>query len=538
MTSANLQTRAHHYVVLKEGQWHFFTVEALNGAGLKETAHSDGVMLDSTPPSIGEVLLASETQKQADSLPPSPSGARHLARSAWDTRADADQIDAFGVSSLRTSSSVQWCNVSNNSSCNIKQQSDRLLSFSWEAPFDTESGISSVEWCAGSRPELCDIVPWTDVERSRTWIKHSLSHPLASGAIVLIRVKVTNSAGMISTAISKPLLIDNTEPTKGAVIVGNTLETEYLRKEEPVTADWSGFSDQESGLSRFEWAVCHAGSTKDCITPFVDVGLKRSIRNSALDIKPGVCYVVVVRAHNKVGLFSEAVSNQFMLDLTAPISGIVYDGSDERNDAALQISESEISANWSPFADSNSRITEYEMCVGTAPEKCDVSDFVSFGMALKGTITGLSLNHSGRYFVTVRATNEVGYSSLAASNGIQVDSTPPVAGKVRDGKTLADIDFQAGGAFIYANWDEFQDVESEVTRYAWCAGTIKGTCDIIPETDVGEHTAFGQQIRPSLASGMAVFVTVSAYNGAGAVTRRSSDGVIVDSTPPDISKVT
>ena len=538
MTSANLQTSVHYSIVLKEGQRHFFTVEALNGAGLKETAYSDGVMLDITPPSVGEVLVADETQKSADSQPSLSSGSRRIARSVWDTPADADQTDAFGVSSLRVFSSVQWCNISSISSCDIKQGNDRLLSFSWEALSDAESGISSVEWCAGSRSETCDIVPWTDVETSTTRIKHSLSHPLASGAMVFIRIKVANGAGMISTAISKPLLIDNTKPTKGAVIVGNTLGTEYLRKDEPVTADWSGFSDKESGLSHFEWAVCHSGSEKECITPFVDVGLKRNLRNSALDIKPGVSYVVVVRAHNKVGLFSEAESNQFILDVTLPTPGTVYDGSNERNDAALQISESEISANWSPFTDSNGRITEYEMCVGTAQEKCDVNDFVSFEMALKGTITGLSLNHMGLYFVNVRATNEVGYSSLAASNGIQVDSTPPVAGRVRDGQTLEDIDFQAGGTFIYANWDEFQDEESGVTRYAWCAGTLKGTCDIIPEMDVSEHTAYGQQIRPSLATGMAVFVTVSAYNGAGAVTRVSSDGVIVDSTPPDISKVT
>ena len=491
MTDAELQTSAHLSIILQEGQRYFFTVEAVNGAGLKETAYSDGVTVDLTLPRIGEVLF------------------------------DADKS----------------CDNSGDASCDLKQRSDRLLAFSWETPTDVESGISSIEWCASGRPEACDVIMWTAVESSDTSVEHSLSTSLSSGTVVFIKLRVTNGAGMVSTTISKPLLIDSTAPTVGVVIVGNTLETKYLRKDESVIADWSGFVDRESGLSHFEWAVCHAGATDECVTPFVNVGLTATMENSALDIRPGVSYVLVVRAHNKIGLFSEAVSNQFILDGTLPTAGTVYDGSSERNDLELQSSTSEISANWSPFTDFNGRITEYEMCVGTEQEKCDVSDFVSLGITLKGTITGLSLNHTGRYFVTVRATNEAGYSTMATTNGVRVDSTPPVGGEVRDGQTLADIDYQASGAHIYANWDEFQDIESEVTRYAWCAGTGKGICDIIPETDIGDRTSVGQQVRPSLTTGMAVFVTVSAYNGAGAVTRVSSDGVKVDSTAPVISKV-
>ena len=535
MTNADLQTSIHLQILLQEGQRYFFTVEATNGAGLKETAYSDGVTVDVTPPLIGDVSY--DVQTRASSAPQQPSGNGRRRRSVWDTPADADQSDDFGVSSLRAFSSVRGCNSSVNASCDVKQSSDRLLVFSWEAPADAESGISSVEWCASSSPHSCDIILWTAVEPSTTSVEHSLSTPLPSGTAVFMKVRVTNGAGMVSTSISKPLLVDSTAPTVGVVIVGNTLETKYLRKDESIIADWSGFVDHESGLSHFEWAVCHTGSRDDCLTPFVNVGLRATIENSALDIKAGTSYVLIVRAHNKVGLFSEAKSNQFILDGTPPAAGTVYDGSSDRNDLELQSSTSEISANWSPFTDSNGRITQYEMCVGTEQERCDVNDFISVGIALKGSIQGLSLNHTRKYFVTVRATNEAGYSTMATSNGVRVDSTPPVGGEVRDGQTLADIDFQDGDTYIYANWDEFEDEESDVTRYAWCAGTRKGTCDIIPETDVGDRISVGQQIRPSLTTGMAVFVTVSAYNGAGAITRVFSDGVKVDSTPPVVSKV-
>ena len=536
MTNADLQTSIHHQILLQEGQRYFFTVEATNGAGSKETAYSDGVTVDVTPPHVGDISI--NVQTKTSSAPQQSSGSGRRRRSAWDTPSDANQTDAFGVSSLLGFSSVRGCNNSVNASCNVKQSSDRLLVFSWEAPADAESGINSVEWCAGRSPHSCDIILWTAVELSTTSVEHSLSTPMPSGTAVFIKLKVTNGAGMQSTSTSKTLLVDSTAPTEGVVLVGNTLETKYLRKDESLIADWSGFLDHESGLSHFEWAVCKAASTDDCIIPFVDVGLKATVENSALDIKLGISYVLIVRAHNNVGLFSETESNQFILDGTPPTAGTVYDGSSDRNDQELQSSTSEISANWSPFTDSNGRITLYEMCVGTGQEKCDVSDFVSLGITQKASIQGLSLNHTKRYFVTVRATNEAGYSTMAASNGVLVDSTPPVGGEVRDGRTLADIDFQAGDTYMYANWDEFQDVESDVARYVWCAGTRKGTCDIIPETDVGDRTSISQQVRPSLTTGMAVFVTVSAYNGAGAITRVSSDGFKVDNTPPIVSKVT
>ena len=537
MSFAGLQTSVHLPSILQKGQRYFFTVEANNAAGLKETAYSDGVTIDTTPALIGAVLYDVETgEANAASQQPSQSGNTRVRRSVWDTPADADQSD-FAPRSDPSFASVPWCNNSGNGSCNLKQGSDSLLVFSWKKPTDAESGVFSVEWCAGRSPKICDIVAWNAIDPSVTSVKHSLSRPLPSGSKVYITLRITNGVGMVSTTTSKPLLVDSTAPSVGTVIVGNTLGTKYLKKDESVMADWSGFIDPESGLSHFEWAACHASSTDECVTPFVNIGLKTNVANSALDIKPGVSYVLVVRAHNSVGLFSEAISNSFVLDGTPPTTGTVYDGQSELIDLEIQSSTSEISANWSPFTDSNGRITAYEMCVGTEQGKCDVHDVVSQGITLKGIIVGLSLNHTGTYFVTVKATNEAGYSAMASSNGVRVDNTPPVGGSIRDGRTLTDIDYQADDTYLYANWDEFQDEQSDITRYVWCAGTRKGTCDIIPETDVGDRTSVGQQIRPPLATGMIVFVTVSAYNGAGSVTRLSSNGVKVDSTAPVISKV-
>ena len=536
MTFVGLQTRVYHQTPLQQGQRYFFTIEATNAAGLKETAYSDGVTVDTTPALIGDVLYDVETGgANAASQSPTPSDRGRDRRSVWDTPADTDQIDAFAFGS------DQWCGDSGDGSCNIlKQTNPRQLVFSWRKLSDAESGVSSIEWCAGSRPKFCDFISWSAVDPSTTSVEHSLAKPLPSGSKVFVTLKITNGVGMVSTSTTKPLLIDSTAPISGTVIVGNAADIKYLKKDESVQADWSGFIDNESGLSHFEWAVCHASSTGECITPFVNIGLKKSIDNSALDLKPGVTYVLVVRAHNSVGLYSESTSNSFIVDDTSPTAGTVYDGLSELSDLDIQSSSREISANWSPFTDTNGRITAYEMCVGTEQEKCDVNDFVTQGIALQGTIAGLTLKHDEKYFVTVKATNEAGYSAIASSNGIEVDITPPESRSVidTDGRKLEDIDYQPDGTYIHASWDDFEDEESGIAMYRWCAGTAKGTCDIIPETDLGESTNLvEQQITPALATGMVVFVTVNAYNGAGAVTRVSSDGVKVDSTAPVISEV-
>ncbi len=488
MTSAGPNTTVYHSIAPEEGVQHFVTVEAINGAGLKEVLYSEGITVDTSPPVI--------------------EGVHH------------------GVE-----------NNENYASQLIIQNDGGYLAFHWDKPYDTESGISSVKWCAGSRNNSCNIVSMTSVDPGQLSVKHHMSESLASGIIVFVTLLVENGAGMIITVVSPPLLIDTTPPSIGNVSVGKTAQSTYFEEGASITAKWSGFIDGESRVSHFEWAICQASLREKCVSPYVNVALKTTSNIDVLGVNFGVSYVVVVRAFNKAGLFSEATSNQFILDGSKPSAGTVYDGLERQKDIEFQSSTARISANWSPFTDVNSRIADYEMCVGTELGTCDESDFFSLGVKLTGTIKGLSLSHNQGYFVTVRATSESGYSTTATSSGVKVDSTPAVGGEVRDGQTPVDIDYQSDGRYIYANWDEFQDDESEITGYTWCAGTRKGVCDIISETNVGDRTYAGKQIMPPLPGGISIFVSVRTFNNAGASTTVSSDGFKVDDTPPILSRV-
>ena len=486
MTSSELRTYVQHTIIPRDGQY-FFTVEATNGAGLQTTASSDGIIIDKSPPVIAGVYHGNE----------------------WE-EGNAIQV--------------------------ITQTNGKQIAFYWDKPYDMESGISSVEWCAGTSNFSCDIVSTTLIEDPKsTSVKHYLSNLMTSGTVVFITLAVTNGVGVKTEVSTPPLLIDTTPPTTGNVTVGNTVGTKFFKNGDLITAKWFGFVDSESHVKYFEWAICQAGTKEKCFSPFVNVGLESTLEIHALGLTYGVSYVVIVRAFNKAGLFREATSNQFIVIGKGLSPGTVYDGTQRKKDTEFQSSTTQISANWSPFVGGS--VVEYKMCVGEEPGVCNVSDFFSVGINLKGIITGLNLNQNKKYFVTVQATSVSGYTTTATSSGVTVDSTPPVRGIVRDGNTLTDVDYQADNTYIYANWDKFRDDESDVASYTWCAGTRKGICDVVKETDIEDRTSLSHQILPPLPERIKIFITVRAMNNAGISSVSFSDGFQVDSTPPLLSQV-
>jgi ABC-type uncharacterized transport system ATPase component len=99
-------------------------------------------------------------------------------------------------------------------------------------------------------------------------------------------------------------------------------------------------------------------------------------------------------------------------------------------------------------------------------------------LTTKAIINNLNLTHNETYYTTVRAVNGAGQTSFATSNGIIIDLTSPEGGSLNDG------DVTVHDSYVSANWNEFYDPESGVSKYVICAGTITGSCDILPLTDI------------------------------------------------------
>ena len=112
-------------------------------------------------------------------------------------------------------------------------------------------------------------------------------------------------------------------------------------------------------------------------------------------------------------------------------------------------------------------------------------------------------------------------------------------GVVRDGNIKSqDIDVQQSRTKLAAHWYAFEDLESDVIAVTWCAGLSAGTCDVVKETQMDPgSTSVDKVLTKPIITGEKYYLTVTATNGAGVTTSTTSDGVIVDDTPPSAGSV-
>ncbi len=179
-------------------------------------------------------------------------------------------------------------------------------------------------------------------------------------------------------------------------------------------------------------------------------------------------YTVELLETTRAGESTSSFSKSFVIDSTAPVPGVVYDGLG--SDANMNCSENstfgensqcstrdfqdtdvkftnntrEVHARWIDFLDNESDIVEYFWCVGWQPMTDDIRVCESTGMRPNGSHYGLSFKHGDSYYVTVIACNGARMCSAAHSDGVTIDNTPPVMKYVRDGVMGPDMDYQVG----------------------------------------------------------------------------------------------
>ena len=177
-------------------------------------------------------------------------------------------------------------------------------------------------------------------------------------------------------------------------------------------------------------------------------------------------YFIRLTQLSATGITKTSDSLPFSIDYTSPEAGSVLDGlgsDDSRNCSSnttfsskqqctsRSFSETdldytnntyEISARWLDFRDNDSDIAHYFWCVGSKPLYDDIMMCENATDNLNRTLKGLSLRHNDMYYVTLVACNYAGLCTAKSSDGVLVDTTPPVMDYVRDGLVGPDIDFQ------------------------------------------------------------------------------------------------
>ncbi|XP_028399031.1 uncharacterized protein LOC114522524 [Dendronephthya gigantea] len=361
---------------------------------------------------------------------------------------------------------------------------------------------------------------------------------LINGQRYCVKIKAENLAGVQTEAVSSDgFIVDVTPPdvTRAMVLDGSgddDIDYQFSRGE--LSATWKGIRDYDSGIHHFEVAVSRNRAGVPDVTSFKDVDRNMSAKLTGLSLNNDVYYIIVCTINN-AGLKSCLASDGVLIDPTPSTSGVVYDGIIEP-DVRYQSSTTKISANWERIWDLESRVAGFKWRVEKKDRK-PVTDFVDVGLQTHVT-KKLSLKHGQNYTVVLRVYNRAGIMRELKSNGVTIDTTPPVPSAITMGSDWRFNEetgtyYSSSSSEVSVNWEDFKERESEIWYYKWSIGTSKCGSQIQPLVNIGSSTrANTTKSEANFRPGVPYYVTVVARNRGDLVSRACSSPLLFDYTPP------
>ncbi|XP_053381647.1 uncharacterized protein LOC123555884 isoform X2 [Mercenaria mercenaria] len=334
---------------------------------------------------------------------------------------------------------------------------------------------------------------------------------------------------------SNGFIIDNTPPFGGQLNVKNT--GGFIIRPWKMDISWNGFDDnvntEKLGYSErikfYSYAVgTRPGSEDIKIYTVVGNAHRAVVRN--LDIKDGTGVYVAVKATDHAGLSTEIYSNELTIDSTPPRSGTV--GINGNKGTSIYISSSTYELTLSGFNDDQSGIEYFELATGSDEDLEDVQPKMKYFSDHIELELLDNMQDGHQYYISVKAVNRAGLSSMPATVSFIPDRSAPTGGHVLDGdwRTKKDLDFQKNLGYIQGHWKGFTDSHSGVKYYRAGLGTKPYQDDIEVFVDVGLQTDITW--NGTYEVGTKYYITVEACNRAGTCRSLSSDGVVLDNSPP------
>lgn len=362
--------------------------------------------------------------------------------------------------------------------------------------------------------------------------------------IYSVVIKAKDKAGKTSRGLSNTFIVDSSPPTIKHVHHGHQNELlQYLNKKLHTFRAYLELEDDLAKIVSYKVGVGSYSGADDVLS-FESIKLHFPLSrvlaswtsSRPTTLKNGRKYYITVWAINSAGLFSITSSKALFADSEPPKNGVILDGWGA-SDTEYQSYSFVYRVHWYGFTDF-SGLDKIYVGLSTKPNSklCDVKplEVVQSGMNYH-ILSGLSLRTGNRYYACVKSVDKAGNSAFYSSNGVLVDTTPPRSGQVQDGRPGNDEDVQTESSILRATWSNFTETETEITSYELAFGTFPGKDNIQEFINVGlVTTAASSKLKVAeLSSGQRYYATVIAYNILGMPsTKVSSDGVLVDFTPP------
>ena len=390
------------------------------------------------------------------------------------------------------------------------------------------------------------VINWTSVGNRTAFSNNGIS--LMDKGRYFVTIRAIDAAGLTTDVSSDGITVDLTHPvfTGNVTVTGengiiNGTECYYVSSVTELHVQWPGFSDLHSGLEHYEYAVIPSSYVVND-ADFKNVpghNLHTSSTFSGLSLDEGRPYIVIIRAFNRAGLHKDARSILIVPDSTPPEPGKVFDGATPNVDIEYSTDLNSVHATWTVFSEAQSRVKQYYYAVGscqTGNYHVTGNSFIELSptTALKLALFDTSLINGQQYCVKIKAKNLAGlYSSEVSSNGFLVDSTPPSVRKaiIYDGFDGPERDHQSSTTRISAHWEGFSDPESSINYYEYAISRSKDRySDAAIFSNIGLNSSIdvtGLSLEEDV-----YYVIVCAVNFAGLRMCSSSDGVLIDATPP------
>ncbi|KAL8573303.1 hypothetical protein ACOMHN_032765 [Nucella lapillus] len=404
----------------------------------------------------------------------------------------------------------------------------------WEGVEDKESGLHRVEVGvapAGGGDNVIEFKPCHG-----TSVILTDTSGLTDGHAYVVLLKATNKAGLTTVQSSAPFVVDSSPPSPGHVWhtgSNTTITGGYSTEVGVYGVRWRGYLDPHSGLDYYRVGLGSSPGQTD-VVPFVYVGRQTSYTwREQLD--QGTRYYAALQACNRARLCRVTSSSSLIFDDSPPTSGLVTVGLYGGHDKFLGHNSS-LPAQWRGFSDPQTGIQHFRWCVGRTPGACDVVPSSHTLLSRAVHQGGVTLPLATPLYVSVTAVNPAGLAAVSVSDSFVVDPTPPEV-KVkpqflsRDGSPVSS---QWDRSILRMAW-LFDDPESSVvshTVYIRSQLTGRLVCDPII---LGPDTQMTLPLRQSslLTDGDRHWASVSACNAAHLCVIAASDVILlIDSTPP------
>ena len=262
-------------------------------------------------------------------------------------------------------------------------------------------------------------------------------------------------------------------------------------------------------------------------------------------LSPNRLYTLMITATKVSGAFASSNLFSFMYDDTPPEVGNISDipifglnepkwnVSSARNGSQIEhvyddvdwISRpaEELQIVWRNFFDAESGISRYLVCIGTFPGLCDISELVDVGsvQSFYSSPQWLqSTSKSDRLYATLTVCNNAlpPLCRNSSSDGVGLDTTPPILLEVNDGYEEG-VDWQQQGFVnsIFGNWKAVDDI-SDIAEYEWSFQVVHNRATDYNSSmffSAGQSRIMGKVGLGEDKSAQKYFVCARAVNQAG-----------------------